>query len=77
MMECEIQHQKKEVGIGETKKCYKFATAYLQGRVRIPIGGIVREPKGMSRWNYGTDSDPGQMWYWLTGSQGHAVLTER
>ena len=28
------------------KKCYKFASAYLQGRVRIPIGGIVREPEG-------------------------------
>ena len=49
-----------------------FATAYLQGRVKIPIGGIVREPEGRirmqhdglhsrqegtSRWNYGTDSD--------------------
>ena len=33
-----------------------FAAALLQGRVRIPIG---REPKGRSRWNYGTDSVPG------------------
>ena len=40
------------------KIVYKFASAYLQGRVRIPIGGIVREPKGTNRWNYGTDSDP-------------------
>ena len=48
----------------------RFAVAYLQGRVKIPIGGKVREPKGQhagiaaqrlqgtSRWNYGTDSDP-------------------
>ena len=37
---------------------FTFASAYLQGRVKIPIGGIVREPEGTSRWNYGTDSDP-------------------
>ncbi len=40
---------------------YTFAAAYLQGRVRIPIGGKVREPKGMSRCDYGTDSVPGRM----------------
>jgi hypothetical protein len=43
---------------------FTFASAYLQGRVKIPIGGIVREPAGMSRWNYGTDSDP------VTGKSG-------
>ena len=37
------------VSIGVVINCYKFASAYLQGRVRIPIGGIVREPKGMNR----------------------------
>ena len=58
---------------------FTFASAYLQGRVKIPIGGIVREPegrsrangkqtdglqfgsssrtRGMSRCDYGTDSD--------------------
>ena len=49
--------------MGVVGKYYKFVSAYLQGRVRIPIGGTVREPKGMSRWNYGTDSDPRQMWH--------------
>ena len=33
------------VSIGVVINCYKFASAYLQGRVRIPIGGIVREPE--------------------------------
>jgi len=28
------------------QKFHTFATAYLQGRVKIPIGGKVREPKG-------------------------------
>ena len=28
------------------QKYHTFATAYLQGRVKIPIGGIVREPEG-------------------------------
>ena len=28
------------------QKFHTFATAYLQGRVKIPIGGTVREPEG-------------------------------
>ncbi len=43
------------------QKFHTFATAYLQGRVKIPIGGKVREPEGTSRWNYGTDSDPAEL----------------
>ena len=31
------------------KKIIIFAPALLQGRVKIPIGGKVREPKGTSR----------------------------
>ena len=41
-----------QVGVGVIQKCYKFASAYLQGRVRIPIGGIVREPNGLLRRHF-------------------------
>jgi len=33
-----------------------FTTAYLQGRVKFPTGGKVREPFGLNRCDSDTDS---------------------